>query len=181
MGIAESTFHVFAIAVAIIIQGLGLSCSQHDRRNDNWMLRFLGQCSSTKHQKNSIAMPDLHRFSQVAATMRLPVSRELNHDGKASGLMYLHRSKSALEAESNGAQQLRDQGMTATAVNTEEMVRLDPEIGTIELQCDGALYVPTDELGDAHLLTRALADAAKKVGVKFHYNTRIRGPDHQGK
>jgi D-amino-acid dehydrogenase len=141
-------------------------------RQWKWMLQFLGQCTSTKHQKNSIAMTDLCRFSQLHLNA---ITRQsgVKYDGKTSGLMYLHRSKAALDADSNGAQHLRDQGMAAAAINTEEMVRLDPGLATIAPQCAGALYVPTDESGDAHLFTRALADAARKVGVKFHYNTRI--------
>src|SRR5699024_2342654 len=54
-------------------------------------------------------------------------------------------------------------------------VQREPALAAIGDELAGGIVFPEDESGDAHLFSRALAEAAKGLGVRFEFGVEVRG------
>ncbi|HLZ78558.1 MAG TPA: FAD-dependent oxidoreductase, partial [Sphingomonas sp.] len=60
------------------------------------------------------------------------------------------------------------------------IIQVDPALKAARGKVHGALHGPTDESGDCHKFTNALAEACRQRGVKFQYGTTITAIDAEG-
>jgi D-amino-acid dehydrogenase len=68
---------------------------------------------------------------------------------------------------------MREFGLDREPVSAARCVEIEPALAAVRDRLAGGDYTPSDESGDAHRFTRALADAAAARGVEFRYRTRI--------
>ena len=68
-------------------------------------------------------------------------------------------------------------GLERHEVSAEEVQRLEPALKTDTL---GGFYTQSDFTGDIHRYACALSAACEKMGVTFHYKTRVTEIHHTG-
>jgi 4-methylaminobutanoate oxidase (formaldehyde-forming) len=89
------------------------------------------------------------------------------------GSVRLASSPEQLHELERTASRARGVGLDVGVISAAEARRLMPAISPASLY--GAVYLPGDGYLDPHGATFALADAARKLGVRFRTNTRVTG------
>jgi 4-methylaminobutanoate oxidase (formaldehyde-forming) len=92
---------------------------------------------------------------------------------EAVGSVRLASSPAQLKELERTASRARGVGLDVGVISAEEARRLMPAISPDSLY--GAVYLPGDGYLDPHTATFALADAARKLGVRIRQNTRVTG------
>jgi 4-methylaminobutanoate oxidase (formaldehyde-forming) len=93
----------------------------------------------------------------------------------AVGSVRLASSPEQLRELERTASRARGVGLDVGVISAEEARRLMPAISPESLY--GAVYLPGDGYLDPHTATFAVADAARKLGVRIRQNTRVTGFD----
>jgi Glycine cleavage system T protein (aminomethyltransferase) len=91
----------------------------------------------------------------------------------AVGSVRLASSPEQLKELERTASRARGVGLDVGVISAAEARRLMPAISPESLY--GAVYLPGDGFLDPHTTTFAVADAARKLGVRFRTNTRVTG------
>ncbi len=143
-------------------------------RQWKWSAAFLRQCTAERAAANTALKARLCIYSQ--AMLEEVVSETgVAYDGRSGGLLYFYRSPERLAAASAKADLLRAQGLEVRALSRDEVVATDPGLETARHAIAGGLFAPSDASGDAHLFTRALAEACVKMGADIRYETEVTG------
>ena len=139
----------------------------------SWTLKFLGQCTTDRAARNTRNKHRLCLYSQ-AALHEVVADTGVAFDGATGGLLYLYRDPANFDRAVANMAILRDGGQDLRPVDGAEAARLDPALAHAKDDIAGAIYCPTDESGDAHLFTGALADVLAARGVTFEFGVTIR-------
>src|SRR5262245_30068404 len=91
----------------------------------------------------------------------------------AVGSLRLASSKEQLHELERTASRARGLGLDVGVISPDEARRLMPSISPESLY--GGVYLPGDGFLDPHSTTFAVADAARKLGVRIRQNTRVTG------
>jgi D-amino-acid dehydrogenase len=86
------------------------------------------------------------------------------------GILHIYADRAGFEAASAVNVLLRQGGLDRKPVTTQEIRQIEP---TIKGQFYGGFFTPSDSTGDIHKFTRGLADACRRKGVRFFYDTEI--------
>lgn len=151
-----------------------------DPRMWSWCWRFLQECTAERAAVNTahkvrLCLYSLERFAEVNAAM--PIA----YDRTTRGAIYVYRDSDHYERGVGAMSVLTDNGVTLRPVTTDEAVAIEPALAPDKANIAGAIYCPTDESGDCHAFSNALAaHCAEKLGVEFRWSTEIRRLDVQG-
>ena len=137
-----------------------------------WSLAFLGQCTDARARENTLIKHRLCRYSQQALQAVVEATG-VEYDGARKGLLYLHRSQETLDRGAANMAILREAGQELEVIDRERVAAIDPALAPRKNRIAGAIYGPTDESGDAHKFTQALADLCGQRGARFRYDTTI--------
>ncbi|MEM7044908.1 MAG: D-amino acid dehydrogenase, partial [Pseudomonadota bacterium] len=139
-----------------------------------WSLKFLGECTAEKARRNTERKHRLCRYSQLA--LQDVVARTgVDYDGERKGLLYLYRKTESFERGVENMQIMMDAGHDLEVIDRERAAEIDPALEPTMERIAGGFYAPTDESGDAHKFTQALADLCLERGVRFRYGTTVTG------
>jgi len=137
-----------------------------------WGLRFLAECRPGRWQHNMRQMVALGRFSQQAyREVRETVA--IDYDHRAAGILTLLESRREMAQAARRCRALARLGVERHLLGREAMLDIEPALETMAGQVAGAAWCPSDESGDVHRFTSALAADAATLGVAFLYQTRI--------
>jgi D-amino-acid dehydrogenase len=75
---------------------------------------------------------------------------------------------------------LKQYGVPFDVLDRDGFCKVEPALRRTQEKFVGALLLPGDETGDCFKFTQTLAEMAKQLGVKFHFNTTIDGIDKAG-
>ena len=150
-----------------------------DHQYWRWALRFLGQCTAERARRNTLRKHRLCRYSQHQLH-RVIADTRVRHAGTSGGLLYLYRSSSSLERGIAHMQLLADAGQPQEVLDRDQIAELDPAYSDTKAQLAGGVYCPTDESGDSHRFTTALAAVCAERGVGFEYGATITHLDANG-
>ncbi len=138
-----------------------------------WGIRFLSNCTASKAHANTKVMLRLGLYSR----------EQLHHIIENTGIEFGHRKQGILHIFSTdkklkGAlKQMAYQnslGGKEEVLSPQECLKHEPALEQSTKKLVGGIFAEQDESGDIHVFTTALANyCAEKLGVKFHYNTRI--------
>jgi D-amino-acid dehydrogenase len=137
-----------------------------------WGLQFLRECTAerTAHNIRQIfAMAEYGRLSLQA----LRAETGIQYDSLCKGILHFYTDEQDFEASLPAAKLMRDLGCPRMSIGRDEVLQIEPALAHIKEQIVGADYTATDESGDVHQFTRALAEKAAGQGVQFRYNTSI--------
>ena len=127
-----------------------------DLRLYAWTWLFLKECTAAKARRNTLLKHRLAAYSQ--SVLQSVVAEEaIAYDRNRRGILYLHRSRRALEDGVEHMKLLESDGQVIKVLDRDQVVALDPALSRTAERIAGAILCPTDETGDCAKFTRALA------------------------
>ncbi|MBU0723981.1 MAG: D-amino acid dehydrogenase [Alphaproteobacteria bacterium] len=139
-----------------------------------WSLKFLQNCTAEKTRINTKRKVRLCMYSQEQLH-RIAAETGVSFHGVTGGLLYLYRSEASFARGSANTRILSEEGLELRAITPDEAAKIDPALEPVKHKFAGAVYCPSDESGDARVFTRNLAAYCADKGVKFQFNTEIKG------
>ncbi len=140
----------------------------------SWCWRFLKECTSERAAINTAHKVRLCLYSQERFA---EINRQVDliYDRLTQGAMYIYRDKDHFDRGVGAMSILTDNGVTLRPVTTDEAVAIEPALAGDRRNIVGAIYCPTDESGDCHKFSNALANhSAATLGVTFKWQTEIK-------
>jgi D-amino-acid dehydrogenase len=143
-----------------------------DPRQWAWGLKFLAECLPGRHPANTTQLVRLGLYSR-AALGELRASTGIQYDHLGRGILHFHTSEAELQASARAAEFMRKLGVDKVVKTPDECVALEPALAPIRSRLAGATYSASDESGDAHKFTQALAALCAQRGVNFNSEAPI--------
>ena len=138
----------------------------------SWGLRFLLECLPGSTRRNIAAIVALALDSR----RRLQTLREelaLDYDQQTRGILHIYTDRQEFAQAMAAARVMRGFGLDRDTVDVEKCLKIEPALAGARDLLVGGDYTRSDESGDAHKFTRALAERAAAAGVVFRHNTAI--------
>lgn len=151
-----------------------------DPRMWSWGLKFLRECSAERAAANTrhkvrLCVYSQGQFDEAARDLRL------DYDRHVGGALYLYRDPEHFARGVANMKLLTDNGVDLRPVDPARIVEIEPALGAEKDRLAGAIHCPTDESGDCHRFSNALAaHCAERLGVTFHFGREIRRIESDG-
>ena len=137
-----------------------------------WGLRFLNECRPAHTRRNIAAIVALALYSRgCLQTLRRELGLEYDHLER--GILHLYTDPRAFAKAMDAARAMREFGLDREPVSAERCVEIEPALAGARQRLAGGHFTPSDESGDAHKFTRALAERAAAVGVEFRLDATV--------
>ena len=137
-----------------------------------WGLRFLVECLPGRTRRNIAAIISLALYSR-RCLQALRTELNLHYDHLERGILHLYTDPKELAQAKQAARLMRQFGLDRDTVDVDRCLELEPALADARHLLVGGDYTRSDESGDAHQFTRALAEHARAAGVDFLYGTTI--------
>jgi D-amino-acid dehydrogenase len=145
----------------------------------SWCLRFLRNCTAERAAENTKNKLRLCQYSQKVLQQTV-ADTAIEYDRNTRGILFLYRDAQSFDAGVKHMKILEDGGQKFHVLDFAGIIQVDPALKAARGKVHGALHGPTDESGDCHKFTNALAETCRQRGVKFQYGTNITGIDTEG-
>jgi D-amino-acid dehydrogenase len=145
---------------------------QLDWQQMSWGLEFLVECLPSRYRFNIQQMVNLGLYSR-SSLQELRAETGIEYDHLTRGIMQFYTEEADYAGAAQACALLSKYGIERHVVTREEAVKIEPALASLGSKLQGASYAETDESGDAHKFTQALAALAAARGVKFMYDTAI--------
>ena len=143
-----------------------------DPRLWSWSWKFLRQCTAERARRNTLRKHALCVYSQAVLHETLE-EVTLDYDRIAKGLLYFYRSEETLAAGVAHMQILADDGQELEVLDRDALLTREPALAGARGKIAGGIYCPSDETGDCHKFTTALARHCAAQGVEFRFDTQV--------
>jgi D-amino-acid dehydrogenase len=137
-----------------------------DLRQWLWGLAFLRECTPGRTRHNIRQIVTLGLYSR-ASLQALRAETGIEYDHLARGILHFYTSRRELDAAVGPARLMREHGCDIELIDSKRCIELEPALSTVKDKIVGGSWTPSDESGDAHKFTQALAALAARHGVKF--------------
>ncbi|HEY9318791.1 MAG TPA: D-amino acid dehydrogenase [Achromobacter sp.] len=127
----------------------------------SWLAQFMAQIPN--YRANTIATTRLaiearqHLFDMAEA-------EGIDFDLERRGILHIYHDAAGFEAARRSNTLLQAGGLERFAVSGSEARNIEP---TLQTDCYGGFYTPSDATGDIHKFTSGLARACARLGVTF--------------
>jgi D-amino-acid dehydrogenase len=150
----------------------------HDLPLLRWSSAFLVNCLPSRTRANIRAIVRLALYSraqlqQLRQTLSETTDFNAEYDGLQRGILHIYTEREAFKRAIAAARLMQNYGLEREPIDAQTCINIEPALAPIRDQLAGGDYTPTDESGDAHRFTQALAARAAAAGVEFHYNAPI--------
>ena len=137
-----------------------------DLRQWLWGLAFLRECLPARTRHNIRQIVTLGLYSR-ASLQALRAETGIAYDQLERGILHFYTSQKELDAAIEPARVMREHGCDIEMVDRERCVALEPALAASRERIAGGSWTPSDESGDAHKFSQALAALAARRGVTF--------------
>jgi D-amino-acid dehydrogenase len=137
-----------------------------------WGKRFLANCNASAYAANAAVIGALCRFS-AAETERLRDTLGIADEASFAGTLTLCTTPAEMAAAEAKEKRLRAAGFAAALLDPAGIAATEPALAEAAPSYAGGLYAKDGQTADAHLFTRALADAAAARGARFRYGVKV--------
>ncbi|HEX6736526.1 MAG TPA: D-amino acid dehydrogenase [Azonexus sp.] len=137
-----------------------------------WGLRFLGECRPGATRRNIAAIVALALYSRQQLGL-LRDELALDYDQLVRGILHIYTDRQEFAAASEAARTMRAYGVERETIDVDACLQVEPALADARHLLVGGDYTRSDESGDAHRFTRALAEHAAAAGVVFRYGLSI--------
>ena len=144
-----------------------------------WGLHFLRECLPGRTRENIRQLVTLGLHSR-ATLQALRAETGIRYDHLERGILHFYTDERELEAGIRAAAVMREHGCDVRPVTTDECLAIEPALRGATARIVGGTFTPSDESGNAHRFTHALAELAAARGVRFRYDTTIERIEHAG-
>jgi Glycine/D-amino acid oxidases (deaminating) len=143
-----------------------------DPRQWTWGARFLYECQPGRTRENIRNIVKLSIYSRDAL-QALRNETGIQYDQLERGILHYFTDRSAYESAVRSVELVRSYGLDRDIKTVDEAIAIEPALAPARDRLFGATYTATDESGDAHKFTQALAKMAQARGAKFLYGHRV--------
>jgi D-amino-acid dehydrogenase len=144
-----------------------------------WGAMMLANCTEKAYALNKSRMVPIAEYSRDCLKA-LRKDTGIAYDDRAQGTLQLFRTQKQLDGIGGDVAVLKQYGVPFDVLDRDGFCKVEPALRRTQDKFVGALLLPGDETGDCFKFTQTLADMAKQLGVKFHFNTTIEGIDKAG-
>ena len=137
-----------------------------------WGLRFLRECLPGRTRHNIAAIVALALYSRNRL-QQLRADLGLAYDQQTRGILHIYTDPREFAQATEAARVMRGHGLERDTVDVEKCLKIEPALARARDLLVGGDFTFSDESGDAHQFTRALAARAAAAGVEFRLNTVI--------
>ncbi|PDT45283.1 D-amino acid dehydrogenase small subunit [Sinorhizobium fredii] len=145
----------------------------------SWLVRMLSNCTSKRYAINKRRMLRLADYSRVSLAA-LREKTGIAYDEGMQGTLQLFRTEAQLDASAKDVKALAADGIPYKVLDRDGCIRVEPALKHVREKIVGGLLTPKDETGDCFKFATALAAKAEALGVRFVWNTEIKGLDVEG-
>lgn len=145
-----------------------------------WGFRMLANCTEKAYALNKSRMVPIAEYSRDCLKA-LRAETGIAYDDRALGTLQLFRTQKQLDGTAKDIEVLKAYGVPYELLDKPGFVKVEPALRLTQDKFVGALRLPGDETGDCQLFTIRLAEMAKALGVRFHFDTRIEAIEHDGR
>lgn len=139
----------------------------------SWSWKFLKECPAERAAINTTNKVRLCIYSQQLFD-EINRTESLAYDRHVGGALYLYRDREHFDRGVAAMSVLTGNGVRLEAIAPSRVVEIEPALAEERDSLAGAIWCPTDESGDCHRFTIALADRlAGAGGVTFHWSTDV--------
>ena len=150
-----------------------------DPRQWLWGLSFLRECLPHRTRRNTIQCLNLALYSRdCLRALRAAIGIE--YDRNESGILQIYTDAKEFERAVEGAAMMREFGIDRAVESVDRCVGIEPALAQCRDRLVGGIYTASDESGDAHQFTQALAARAAGRGVVFRYGLTVEALAHEG-
>ncbi|APO66321.1 D-amino acid dehydrogenase small subunit 1 [Rhizobium gallicum] len=144
-----------------------------------WLVRMLSNCTSERYAINKSRMLRLADYSRISLAA-LRAETDIAYDERMQGTLQLFRTQQQFDASGKDVKALAADGIPYEVLDRDGCIRAEPALAHVRDKIVGGLLTPKDETGDCFKFTNALAKKVEELGVRFAYNTQIKGLDVEG-
>ncbi len=144
-----------------------------------WMLQMLRNCTASRYTLNKERMVRLSEYSRDCFDA-LRADTGIECEGRQQGTTQLFRSQQQVEHAAQDIAVLERMGVPYELLNSNEIARVEPALGSVADTLAGALHLPNDQTGDCNLFTRNLARMAQALGVEFRLGCTVQSISSSG-
>jgi D-amino-acid dehydrogenase len=137
-----------------------------------WLFQMLRNCTSQRFERNRERMVRLARYSH-ACLVELREQTGIEYDQITQGLLTLYREPKAFDRGRRDSERLERLGIPLQVLDRAGCMAREPALEHAGEKLVGGVYFPSDESGDCHAFTRALAERAASRGVRFVPSTAV--------
>jgi D-amino-acid dehydrogenase len=138
-----------------------------------WGLGFLANCLPGRTQANVRAIVALALYSRRCLG-ELRQELGLEYDQLQRGILHIYTDVGEFAQAKAAARFMRSLGLDRETVTGARCLEIEPALAGARQLIVGGDYTPSDESGDAHRFTVALAERAAAAGVDFRYGVTLR-------
>jgi len=137
-----------------------------------WGLRFLRECLPGRTRDNIAAIVAMALYSR-GCLRALRDELNLQYDQFDRGILHIYTDPRELSAAVEAARVMRGFGLDRDTVDVDKCLRIEPALADARQLLVGGDYTRSDESGDAHKFTLALAEHARGLGVDFRFGVTV--------
>ena len=152
---------------------------QVDWQQWRWGLQFLGQCNDHAFERNVQQLVALGAYSH-AALKDMVRATGIEYNRLTRGIAHYFTDQKSFDAAGDAARLMQKYGVQRRVVSRDELSRIEPAFKSFGHRIVGGTYTASDESGDAHVFTQALAQQCAARGVKFLYSHDIERLEQAG-
>jgi len=143
-----------------------------------WLLAFVGACNASTSEATTRKLLRLAFYSRdlMQAFVSRPDAREEGggFDFARRGKLIVHRDAAAYESACRLLDYQASLGCEQQALDRDATVALEPALAGIRQDIAGAIYTPSEEVGDCHRFCASLAHLLQgRPGVTLRFGTRV--------
>jgi len=139
-----------------------------------WCLQMLRNCTEARYAVNKARMVPIAEYSRDCLKA-LRAETGIEYDARQQGTLQLFRTEKQVKGTAGDIEVLRQFGVPYEELDPEGCIRVEPALASVRGKFVGGLRLPNDETGDCKMFTERLAAMATAAGVKFGFNTQIKG------
>lgn len=145
-----------------------------DRQRVAWMMRMLGNCTTSAYQVNKSRMVRLAEYSRDCLG-QLRAETGITYDERTQGTLQVFRSQKQVDGAAKDIEVLAADGVPFEVLDRAGCVAAEPGLAGSADLIAGGLRLPGDETGDCFKFTNRLAEMAQAAGVTFRWGVGIEG------
>ena len=135
-------------------------------------MQFLIECLPWRTRRNMLQILAISKYSG-AALSELRAATGLSYDDLQRGILQIYTDREGFDDAARAAELVRGFGIAREVKTPQECTTLEPALAARRDWIIGGTYTASDETGDAHKFTQALAALGAKRGVAFRYGVTV--------
>ena len=139
-----------------------------------WCLQMLANCTASRYAVNKARMVPIAEYSRDQLK-ELRAATGIEYDAREQGTLQLFRTEKQVSGTAGDIKVLQEFGVPFEVLDRDGCIGAEPALAGVRDKFVGGLRLPNDETGDCQLFTERLARLAEDLGVKFRFDTSIKG------